>query len=95
MPHIVYAGQRIAITASQLVDVKDGLREAAADGAPFETYLAGSDGAGVWLLWTPGAPILVSDADVPPLPEIPWPDLSALGLGLPPEPPQQQRRVGF
>ena len=94
MPYIVYAGQRIAITPEQLVDVKDRLRAAAAEGQTLELDVFDTEGNASWLLWTPGAPIIVNDSDVPALPEFPFPDLTALGFPGPPEPPTQ-RRVGF
>jgi hypothetical protein len=96
MPHIVFAGSRIAVSTAQLVDLKDQLKEAAARSEPVELTLMGPEGEAVWLLWTPGAPIVISDADVPAIPEFPMPDFSALGLpGFPGEPPAPQRRVGF
>ncbi|GAA4267071.1 hypothetical protein [Frondihabitans peucedani] len=94
MPHIVYAGQRIAISSQQLVDIKDRLREASSAGTPVELDVLDKEGNASWLLWTPGAPIVINDGDVPALPEFPFPDLSALGFPGPPEPPAQ-RRVGF
>lgn len=95
MPHIVFSGQRIAISDAQLVEVKDGLRHAAAAGEPAEFDLLDAEGNATWVLWTPGAPIVVNDGEIPPLPEIPMPDFSSLGLPGFGEPPQQQRRVGF
>ncbi|AMM20261.1 hypothetical protein AX769_08915 [Frondihabitans sp. PAMC 28766] len=95
MPHIVFAGQRIPITAQQIVELKDRLQDAAQRAVPAELSLVGPDGDAVWLLWTPGAPIVINDADVPPLPEFPMPDFSALGLPGFPEPPTPPRRVGF
>ncbi|BDZ49742.1 hypothetical protein GCM10025867_19830 [Frondihabitans sucicola] len=94
MPHIVYAGQRIAISTQQLVDIKDRLREAAAAAQPLELDVLDTEGNASWLFWTPGAPMVINDGDVPALPEFPFPDLSALGFPAPPEAPQQ-RRVGF
>lgn len=96
MPHIVFAGHRIAISTQQVVELKDRLREAAEQASALDLDLVGEDGQAVWLLWTPGAPIVISDADVPPLPEFPMPDFSALGLpGFPGEPPAAPRRIGF
>lgn len=96
MPHIVYAGVRTAISSSQLADLKDKLTAAAAAGEPLEISLIDAEGSASWLFWTPGAPIVLNDADVPPVPEFPFFDLSSLGLpGFPEAPPQQQRRVGF
>ena len=94
MPHIVYADQRIAISSQQVVEIKDQLLEAATAGTPLELNVMDTEGNASWLLWTPGAPIVINDADVPALPEFPFPDLSALGFPGPPEPPTQ-RRVGF
>ncbi len=94
MPHIVYAGQRIAISSQQLVEIKDRLREASTAGTPLELDVLDTEGNASWLLWTPGAPLVINDGDVPALPEFPFPDLSALGFPGPPEPPTQ-RRVGF
>lgn len=97
MPHIVFAGQRIAISTQQVVDLKDQLREAAAAGTPVDLSLLDGEGSASWLLWTPGAPIVINDGDIPPAPEFTLPDLSSLGLpGFgEPQPPQPQRRVGF
>jgi hypothetical protein len=94
MPHIVYAGQRIAISSQQLVEIKDKLRAGSAAAEPVELDVLDTEGNASWLLWTPGAPIVINDGDVPALPEFPFPDLSALGFPGPPEPPTQ-RRVGF
>lgn len=94
MPHILFAGQRIAITSQQLVEIKDQLLAASAAAEPLELAVMDTEGNASWLLWTPGASIVLNDADVPALPEIPFPDLSALGFPGTPEPPTQ-RRVGF
>lgn len=97
MPHIVFAGERIAASEPQLADLKEKLAAAAAAAEPLEFSVLDADGHASWLLWTPGAPIVLHDADVPPLPEFPFPDLSSLGFGAGPgfEPPQPPRRVGF
>ncbi|RKR74937.1 hypothetical protein [Frondihabitans australicus] len=96
MPHIVFAGARLGLTAAQAVDLKARLKEAALSAEPLEFTLMGPEGRAVWLLWTPGAPIVISDTDVPSMPEFPLPDFSALGLpGFPGEPPTPPRRVGF
>ncbi|MCU1529240.1 MAG: hypothetical protein JWP75_3003 [Frondihabitans sp.] len=98
MPHIVYAGQKIEITPEQLVDLKDKLREAAASGRSLDIDLLDSEGQATWLFWTPGAPIVINDGEIPPTAQFPFPDLAALGLpGLPgfPEEPPAPRRVGF
>lgn len=95
MPHIVYAGQKIEITDQQLVEVKDRLQEAADQGRALDLSLVDAQGDATWLLWTPGAPIIINDGPIPPAPQFPFPDLAALGLpGLPEEPPAP-RRVGF
>ncbi|GAA4671070.1 hypothetical protein [Frondihabitans cladoniiphilus] len=94
MPHIVYAGQKIAISSSQLVDVKDKLREAAEAGRSLDLTLVDADGRASWLFWTPGAPIVINDGDIPAPQQMAFPDLAALGFPGFPEPPQQ-RRVGF
>ena len=95
MPHIVYAGQKIALSPERLVDLKDELCDAAAASRSLEISLVDAEGHATWLLWTPGAPIVLNDGDVPPLPEFPFPDLSSLCLpGFPDQPPAT-RRVGF
>lgn len=95
MPHIVYAGQKIAISSSQLVEVKDRLREAAEAGRSVDLTLVGADGRASWLFWTPGAPIVINDGDIPAEPEFAFPDLTALGLPAFGQPQQPPRRAGF